>query len=244
MPATTEQLHIVYPESDGKPMAENTLQFEWIVLIKLGLDACFAERADVFIAGDLLWYPVEGNPAIRQAPDVMAVVGRPKGYRGSYLQWQEGGIAPQVVFEILSPGNRAAEMRAKLAFYERYGVQEYYVYNPHNNRMKAYLRQGAGLVELPAEALRDWVSPALGICLRRADDTLHLYEPDGKPFRPYLALIESEAAAVDELKQNRELLQQTLKRLKEAEVRAQSAEHRAEKLAEQLRRLGIDPDSI
>ena len=38
----------------------------------------------------------------------MVVFGRPKGYRGSYRQWEEGGIAPQVVFEILSPGNRAS----------------------------------------------------------------------------------------------------------------------------------------
>jgi hypothetical protein len=26
-----KQSEIVYPESDGKPMAENTLQFRWIV---------------------------------------------------------------------------------------------------------------------------------------------------------------------------------------------------------------------
>jgi hypothetical protein len=29
---------IVYPDSDGKPMADNTLQFRWIVTIKEGLD--------------------------------------------------------------------------------------------------------------------------------------------------------------------------------------------------------------
>lgn len=31
-------------------MAEDTLQFEWIVLIKLGLEACFVDRDDVFEA--------------------------------------------------------------------------------------------------------------------------------------------------------------------------------------------------
>ncbi len=39
------------------------------------------------------------------APDVMVVFGRPKGRRGSYKQWQEDNIAPQVVFAILSPSN-------------------------------------------------------------------------------------------------------------------------------------------
>src|SRR3954466_14530691 len=86
---------IIYPEDDGQPMAENTLQFQWIVTIKEGLERAFRNRADVFVAGDLLWYPTEGVPQTRQAPDAMVVFGRPKGYRGSYRQWDEGGIAPQ-----------------------------------------------------------------------------------------------------------------------------------------------------
>ena len=49
-------------------MAENTLQFEWIVTIKGGLEAMFRHRADVFVAGDLLWYPVEGKPEIHRRP--------------------------------------------------------------------------------------------------------------------------------------------------------------------------------
>lgn len=64
----------------------------------------------VFVAGDLLWYPVEGNPKITQAPDVMVIFGVPKGDQGAYKQWEENNIAPQVVFEILSPSNTQKEM--------------------------------------------------------------------------------------------------------------------------------------
>ncbi len=56
---------IVYPETDGEPMAENTLQFQWIVTIKEGLEAVFLDQPDVFVAGDLFWYPVEGDPTTR-----------------------------------------------------------------------------------------------------------------------------------------------------------------------------------
>ena len=94
------------------------------VLIKLGLEACFTDRYDVFVAGDLFWYPVEGRPDIRLAPDILAVIGRHKGHRGSYMQWVEDHIPPQVVFEILSPGNRSGEMAKKFEFYRRYGVEE------------------------------------------------------------------------------------------------------------------------
>jgi hypothetical protein len=44
----------LYPDSDGRPMAENTLQYEWIVTIKGNLDALFCNDPNVFVAGDLL----------------------------------------------------------------------------------------------------------------------------------------------------------------------------------------------
>lgn len=78
---------IEYPDSDGQPIADNTLQFGWITTIKGNLDVQYAKAPDVFVAGDLLWYPVEGQPKVRQAPDIFVAFGRPKGYRGSYMQW-------------------------------------------------------------------------------------------------------------------------------------------------------------
>ena len=38
---------VIYPESDGQPMAENTRQFETITTIKDGLDAVFMNEANV-----------------------------------------------------------------------------------------------------------------------------------------------------------------------------------------------------
>ncbi|HEY9663570.1 MAG TPA: Uma2 family endonuclease, partial [Allocoleopsis sp.] len=99
---------VIYPDSDGQPMADNTRQFRWIVVIKENLEWLFADDPTVFVAGDLLWYPVEGNNKIRTAPDALVVFGRPKGdspqatlcERGSYQQWKENNIPPQVVFEV------------------------------------------------------------------------------------------------------------------------------------------------
>ncbi len=62
----------------------------------------------------------------------MVILGRPKEERGSYKQWEEDGIAPQVVFEVLSPGNRFNDLLRNFRFYEKYGVEEYYIYNPDN----------------------------------------------------------------------------------------------------------------
>ena len=171
---------VQYPDSDGQPMADNTKQFRWIVVLKENLERLFASNKDVFIAGDLLWYPAEGEPKIRQAPDVMVVFDRPKGDRGSYRQWREDGVAPQVVVEILSPGNRPGEMLRKLNFYQRYGIEEYYIYDPDSNELTGLQRSGKSL-QLIGE-MSGWVSPRLGIRFQLLDNTLDIYRPDGERF--------------------------------------------------------------
>jgi Uma2 family endonuclease len=140
---------------------ENTEQFEWIVPLKNNLECLFAKDSEVFVGGDLLWYPVEGHPEIRVALDVMVALGRPKGKRGSYCQWQEDDQPPQVVFEILSPGNTLKEMAKKFKFYDRYNVEEYYIYNPDANDLGGFQRQNGELTII--EEVGNWVSPCLGI---------------------------------------------------------------------------------
>src|SRR3954469_20417183 len=115
--ARTPESEIEYPHRDGMPLADNTLQYRWITTIVGGLESLFRDDPNVFVAGDLLWYPIEGDNKTRVAPDAMVAFGRPKGYRGSYMQWREEGIAPQVVFEVQSPGNRFGELTRKFEFY-------------------------------------------------------------------------------------------------------------------------------
>jgi Uma2 family endonuclease len=180
------KIEIIYPESDGKPMADNTKQFRWILTIQQNIDWLYANDPQIFVAGDLLWYPVEGQTQIAAAPDTMVVFGRPKGDRGSYKQWEEGNIAPQVVFEILSPSNKSVEMAKKLLFYDRYGVEEYYIYNPDNNNLEVLIRNAGSLDSIPES--HDWVSPRLGIRFDLSSDELQIYRPDGTKFYSYIEI--------------------------------------------------------
>jgi len=205
---------IIYPSSDGQPMADSTIQYQWITKIQGGCDALFKDDPNVFVAGDLLWYPVEGKNTICQAPDVMVVFGRPKGDRRSYLQWQENNIPPQVVFEIRSYSDSDTKMNKKLAFYNRYGIEEYYLYDPDDKELNAWQRI-EGLLEV-IEPVSSWVSPHLGVRFELTEEGLELYRPDGQRFLSYL-----------ELEEQREFEAQ-----------------RAERLAAKLRELNIDPDSI
>jgi Uma2 family endonuclease len=210
---------LVYPDSDGQPMADNTKQFRWIVLIKENLEYLFIEDETVFVAGDLLWYPVEGRPDIRVAPDVLVAFGRPKGDRGSYRQWQEGFVAPQVVFEILSPSNTTKEMSRKLLFYNRYGVEEYYIYDPDSNELTGLERLMGELT--PIDAIDGWVSPRLGIRFELTTSTLNLYDSQGNLFLNPVQLRQ---------------------RAEQEAQRAELEKSRADRLAAKLRSLGIDPE--
>ena len=259
----SSQSGIIYPESDGKPMADNTKQFRWIVVIQQNLDWLFADNPAVFVAGDLLWYPVEGRREICNAPDVLVVFGRPKADRGSYQQWNEDNIAPQVVFEILSPSNTQTEMAKKLAFYDRYGVEEYYLYDPDRNDLAGWIRgntvnlaQGAR-IDIDTQRLsvidpiHNWTSPRLGIRFDVSHDALQIYRPDGESFLSYVEIAQQAQQERQRAEQERQRAEQERQRAEQAEQRveqerqrAEQAEQRAARLAEQLKAMGLEPDQI
>ena len=216
-------------------MADNTLQFQWIVVLKENLDA----RLDFFVAGDLLWYPVEGRPEIRRAPDVLVACGRPKGHRGSYQQWREDGVAPQVVFEVLSPGNRYGELIDKFNFYQRYGVEEYYVYDPDREDLTGYLRRGDLLIEIPD--MSDHTSPRLGIRMVHGT-TLEVFDARGQPFETFAQIRARADEAEARAGKAEARAGKAEARAGKAEARAGKAEARAARLAERLRAMGVDPE--
>lgn len=173
----------VYPDSDGKPMADNTLQALWIIMLYNNIRGVL-ELDHNFVAADHLWYPIEGDPKTRIAPDVMVVLGRPDGYRGSYKQWLEEGMAPQVVFEVLSPSNTHAEMMEKLSFYEKFGVDEFVILDPEKGEFKAYLRKEEKLI-LDTHPEERWTSPRLEISFSVEAKELKASLKDGSPFKTF-----------------------------------------------------------
>jgi Uma2 family endonuclease len=237
-------------------MADNTLQWEWIVTIKIELEDIFWERPDVFIASDLLWYPIQGNNKVSIAPDVMVVFGRPKGHRGCYKQWEEGAIAPQVVFEILSPNNTALEMSRKLSAYEQFGPEEYYLYDPDSGHIEGWIRKGDRLV--PIEKMNGWMSPRLGIRFEKQHDLLRLYRPDGSPFetsvetraarRELRARADASVAEAQLLARQRDEerrhAREEQERAENERERAERAERENEALKARLRELGIHPETV
>ncbi len=259
----------VYRSFDGKPMSDNADQWDWMVRITAGLKGLFRDRPDVFVAGDLLWYPVEGKPKVRVAPDAMVVFGRPKGARGSYIQFREEGVAPQVVFKVLSPKNTKAEMGRKRRFYERHGVEEYYLFDPATGGLWGWVRD-EGMLR-PVAVMNGWTSPRLGVRFLTEGRELRLIDPRGRVFltpEENAELLESTSLELERSREERSkearrrrLAEQARDRAGQARDRAEQARDRAEeekhaallearrnaevleRLRERLRDAGLDPDS-
>ncbi len=244
-----EKSKIIYPDDNGEPMSNNTEQFRLIVEIKENLELVFANDPSVFIAGDLLWYPVEGNNKICQAPDVMVVFGVPKKYRGSYQQWFENDIPPQVAFEILSPGNRLSPMKQKFKFYECYGVKEYYLYDPEKLELTGWL-QIEGQFEA-IEQMNGWVSPRLGVRFQLSETGLQMFGPSGESFVSFVELAGLRQEAQMRANEERLRADESQMRADEEHQRAEQAEtlleqerSRSQALESRLREMGIDPDRL
>ena len=85
---------IVYPESDGKPMAETDVHIDALIYLREALRDHFRETPQVYVAGSLLLYYEEGNPSACVAPDVFVVTGVAKHERRTYRLWEEGTRQP------------------------------------------------------------------------------------------------------------------------------------------------------
>jgi Uma2 family endonuclease len=113
--------------------------------------------------------------------DVRLPVGRKKGQETTVVQpdlcvvcdpakLDEQGCAgaPDLVVEILSPGNSAREMKDKYEVYEESGVREYWIVNPNEREVLVYILQESGrfivLDPVRAEdALQSHIFPGLKV---------------------------------------------------------------------------------
>jgi Uma2 family endonuclease len=228
--ASTE---IFYPDEDGLPVAESDFQREYLLDSVKILEIYFQEQADIYVSGNLFIYYEQGNPASVVAPDVFVIKGVEKRQRRSYKMWEEGGKAPNFVMEVTSMSTRTQDQGSKKGIYAFLGVQEYFQYDPTGDYLDPQIRgsslENGNYFTLPQTVLPDgtisMMSVVLGLELRVL--------PDGK-LRFYNTQTEEYLLTHQETEQAR----------LSAEQARLSAEQKAQRLAEKLRELGIDPESL
>ena len=140
------------------------------------------------------------------------------------------------------PGNRQKELDRKLLFYGRYGVEEYYLYDPDKNDLSGWLRSQGQLDVI--EDVENWVSPRLQIRFELTEETLQLYHPDGEKFASTLEVEQKLQRERQRAEQAETELEQTTVELEQECQKTEEAVARAERLEKLLREAGIDPEQI
>lgn len=197
---TTKTALTIYPESDGKPMAETDVHRNLLADLVFTLDNHFRNDPDVYVSGNLLVYYVEGNPAKCFAPDVFIVRGVPKGQRRIYKLWEEG-VAPQMVIELTSRKTWREDLQTKWELSRELGVQEYFIFDPEydylDDPLVGYRLEDGKYVMLEIKD-HHIQSEVLGLELVDTGETLRLFDPATGQFLPNTS---ESAAAYQELQE-------------------------------------------
>jgi len=233
---------VIYPESDGEPMAETDMHRKLMTNIIEMLENHFRSRPDAYVSGNLLLYYEEDNPKKSVAPDVFVVMGVEKKGRRTYFLWEEGK-GPDFVLELVSKKTYKRDLGEKKDLYASVlGVKEYYLFDPDGMYLQPSLQgyQLVGDTYRPIQPFDERLpSDVLGLELEDVAGELRLYNPSTgrwllKPAE------ESEARKQAEAKAQQEFLarQRAETRTNQAEARAIQAESelaRLQALLEQLR---------
>ncbi|MBT9315555.1 Uma2 family endonuclease [Leptothoe spongobia] len=239
---TEAQTTIVYPSSDGEPVAETFVHlYAMLVTIEVLTQYLQGQRATVL--GNQFMYYNQGFPRMRVAPDVMVIFGVEPGGRDNYKIWEEGEV-PSVVFEMTSQGTRSKDEVFKKTLYAQLGVKEYWLFDPKNEWLEPAL-QGYRLRGEDYEPIKDGISEPLKLRLVHEEQLIGFYRQDNDE----RLLIPSELAVA--LKQEAIARQQAERRADEERQRAEAAEQaqaktqqKLEQLQAKLQELGINPENI
>ena len=212
---------IEYPSSDGEPVAETYIHLYAILTTLEVLKQYLTGRQATVLANQFLYY-AQSFPKLRVAPDVMVIFDVPPGGRDNYKVWEEGQV-PQVVLEMTSAGTQRQDQEQKKLSYEQLGILEYWLFDPKGEWINKKL-QGYRLQDEIYQPITDSLSQPLGLRLEVKGELLRFYRLDTGD----KLLIPTELAEKAESERQR----------------ADDAEAKVAILAQRLRELSIDSDSL
>ena len=232
----------IYPSSDGKPMGQSDTHIWWIKYLIDNFQRLYRGQ-NVYVCGDLFWYPVKGAPKVYSAPDTMIVFGRPPRQRSSYRQWEEKNVVPHVTIEVRSENDTQQQMDEHRLFSQRHGVREHIAYDPFRGQLEYFRRSGNRLRRVRPNKNGQYVSKLLGVKFWLKGEELHVVDFDGKPFISYHQLLNEAENAKSEAESAKSEAESAKSEAESAKSEAESVKSEAERLRQILLDSGIDPDS-
>ena len=222
----------LYPESDGKPMAETDHHIDAITRMRSLFRNHYKHIPDTYISGNLMMYYEDGRPPKAVSPDILISFGVGKKPRRTYKIWEEGK-PPDFVVEFSSKGTVQNDLNHKMELYARLGIPEYFLCDVDRRYLPTPL-MGFRLVdgkyvEIAPNADGGISSEILGLDFHLLADDFGIYDPKaGK----WLQTAEEEA---------NERAERDRERAERDRERAEYAETELARLREELARLKENP---
>ncbi|MFY9824502.1 MAG: Uma2 family endonuclease [Thermoanaerobaculia bacterium] len=203
MTAIPLRREVDYPESDNTPMGETEIHVRESLYLLEAFDWLLRDVRDVYVAANMFFYYVQGDPRAVVAPDVFVAKGVPRGQRRIYKLWEERQV-PCLIVEVTSDSSRDDDIVKKKALYQQLGVEEYIVHDPLEEYLEPSL-QGFRLVNgryrpIPLEVGGAVRSQSVGALFRKEGTGLRLVDSTtGETILPSQEVRFAQRAADDEI---------------------------------------------
>jgi Uma2 family endonuclease len=253
---------IELPDEDLEPMPEGDIQRRNLSYTTEALKLWFEKQENIYVSGNLFIRYEQNLVEERVAPDIFVVFGMSSEDRVSYTIGEDGGKAPDFVFEVISKGTRTKDRKQNPLIYKYLGVKEYFQYDPSSKFLKSSSLHGVRLengeyVAIASSVLADGTlslhSEVLGLDLHLYPNlNFRFFDPiSNQMLRSYAESEHDRYQA--ELERSQAELEKLYEQQARREAEAIAEQERKEKLQERnekeklaayLRSLGINPDDI
>ncbi|MCA2655414.1 Uma2 family endonuclease [Microcystis sp. M061S2] len=236
--------------SDEPPL-ESDLHLQQITILIGCLERLWQERTNYYASGNLTIYYNEEQLKKRDfcGPDFFVVLDTEKHPRKSWVVWGEGGKYPNVIVEILSDSTANIDRNKKKILYQNtFRTPDYFWFDPESLELQGF-RLIAGQYQAIAANENGYLwSEQLELYLGIFDRKLRYFTVDGQLVpTPQEAELEQRQAKEQILLEREQILlerEQERQAKEQAILEKEQAILEKEKLAQQLRELGIDPETI
>ncbi len=229
MQATAAKLAEQMPDAGAwlsdEPEMESSLHYQQLALLVSCLEWYWRERQDFFIGANLTVYYSHQQLRHRdfRGPDLFLVRDTERRQRNSWVVWEENGRYPDLIIELLSDSTAKVDRNEKKDLYQRvFRTPEYFWFSPETMEFAGFRLVNNKYRPIRPNGRQHLWSSVLGLYLGIEPQSSKLRYFDGSG-----ALIPTaEESALQE--RERALLEHA----------------RAERLAQRLRELGVDPISL
>jgi len=259
---TAHELEMQMPDASqllsDEPEMESSLHYMQLLLLVTCLEWAWQDRDDFFVGANLTIYFSRQQLKNRdfRGPDFFLVKNTTREPRNSWVVWEEDGRYPDVIIELLSDSTANVDRTLKLDLYaHRFHTPEYFYFSPHTLEFAGFRLEGVQYQPIPPNS-QGWLwSESLGFFLGIHEQQLRYFSLEGtliptpqEAAQNEILKVKLEAQRAEQEKQRADVeTQRADVETQRADVETQRAEQaiaHAQRLADKLRELNIDPNLI